>query len=216
MALSTVLGVITGIAFLMSHHVRVTVGDAWNWAYPDVVVGILAGAVVLLAVGLLDARRRIDTLRPLRSQVAERAREHDEAVFADLISLMPRSALNWVRDHDFNGPWQPDNFGPFERFTEERAGIEWRFQDADLEARRAAFKDASGNWLSKLAEYGAPVGAGNLYRIRPDRFASPITDALRARWKQEAGEVNEMSNRVVETYDALIEAGQIRGFRVLP
>jgi hypothetical protein len=159
---------------------------------------------------LAEAERDRADLAEEKAYSDERARAHDERLFADTRRAVPRKVITWLEDQDFNGPWGSSDPLAFFSYVDKAHPPEQRFIDPELEALRIAFYEAASTFAHTLANYSTH-GKGDIVRVRgPYNYPG-----AEERWEREAKELNALADPVVDAYNALIVAGQARGFDVL-
>jgi hypothetical protein len=190
-ALSTVAGRIsTGAAMA----VAIMVG-LWP-DHPRDIDPVRLGAVITTALAWLAAE----------IMSGRKPSDHDLALFARIIELMPESTVDFLRNHDFDNSFaKAPQDGLFEIADWE--GGRRQFLDGALQKKWAPLQAEIKAFVGVLAVGTGPVGAGPLFSVHPDH-----TDKMNPPdWvAQRIKELNKKASALSKTADAFERYGRNR------
>ncbi len=191
-------------------------GDALSWLGANPVVPVLAGLIsgAALLLGLREAAHP-DPAAPVDAEAAEEEEvvigpEHraaDKRTYEELVGLLTRNVIRFLREHDFGNAWSRELVMPLFEYEATRNDVEHRYLDAVLERRRQTLYAAVDSITTKLMRYG--VWAKNLdgfYEIVGSDLVrdEPPEGERHERWEERRAEINEAADVVVGAYDALV------------
>lgn len=85
--------------------------------------------------------------------------EADKETFADLVEMVPRRVIDFLRDQDFGSTWRGNQTEPLYIYVAERNAVEHRFHDKAIEGKRAQ--------LHRNCEAFVHTLAGTRYQAEP-------------------------------------------------
>lgn len=160
-------------------------------------LGLLATALAIRLV-VVERRGRLAEATP-------RQDKHDCGVMKDLMTIVSRENVRWLRQNDFGGPWEDDQLVPMTRLINDRNEVEHQFYDAELEERRQALHSAIKALLSESGQRAGIDGHGRVSISAWDDLSSHRSPEERAARKYESRElINKAADEVVVAYDALV------------
>lgn len=193
-------GVVGGVALVASNAGRRWLEDASGALYPMGVIGLLSLLVTAIAIRLVVVERR-----GRLAEVTPRRDEHDCDVMRDVMAIVSREDVRWLRQNDFGGPWEDDKLVPMARLVNDRNEVEHQFYDAELEERRQGLHAAIKVLLSESGQRAGINGHGRMSISAWDDLPSHRSPEERGARKCESREViNKAADEVVLAYDALV------------
>jgi hypothetical protein len=214
------------------------IADTAEWFYPVGVIVVLAVVIGVMTAIIVGLRRRLDQeregiaatrgerdraraerdraqqeLTSLRERSEPGRQRQDDETYRNLVAVLPREPVRFLRDHDFGGPWPADMTRPIWRFVEERNSVEDQFLDPELEDIRRRLHEAASRFAHASAQYGVPHRTLEGYhelagsdRRRDEPPEGPHYERFEA-WRQELG---ELADAAANAYDELVGAARTR------
>lgn len=120
-------------------------------------------------------------------------------------SLGASGAYEFARDHDFGASFLASRTDSWFDLMGDLNRPEAEFIDIELEKLRGDLLRTTASFASKVALYTSPLGSGNI-----QGFDSNYKYAYAQNYRLEADELNELSTKVAQAYEALIREGMRR------
>lgn len=226
-----VLAVAGGIGTAASKDFRRVMGDAAEWLWPFWLVVLLAAVALGLLLALLlklrslrgeretsaSARAAQHNAETRLTEIEQRAEpgrmNHDVTVLRAIRETLPRTEVDYWRDHDMGGPWHGDRTHHLMELLYDHNAVEDRFIDEGLEALRVELFEAADALMGKCAQYG--IGhrtLDNHYELgdSDSRRDNPPEGERYERFEARREELNTLADDLVAAYDALMSAAQPR------
>jgi hypothetical protein len=202
---SEVSGVVALVALALSKDARRWLAHAGEAIYPNGVIALLLLMVLGLVVRLVVVERR---------SAPGQQQERDRDLITDLMEVVGREAVVWMKQHDFGGPWNDEKLRPFFQLVFDWDEVEHRFHDRTLEERRQKLLAAIRVLYRESGQRAGIDGRGRTSISAWDDSPSRMTSEEREARKYESGRIlNEAADEVVVAYDALV--GRARDLDVL-
>ena len=126
--------------------------------------------------------------------------EMDRKLFNEIREILPSSgSVDYARSHDYGGAFLKESLDDFYKFYRCRTRPEFEFLDSDLEGVRSKLTNDIENFLDLIGRYAFR------HQIQPDWLHIDVQPEIAM---QIAKELNELANRVCQTYDDFIRLGR--------
>ena len=134
------------------------------------------------------------------------AHPNDIQLFNDFILMLPSETfVEFLKEHDFLGDFELESLAPLRQFIYEWDNAAHEFQDAALEKIRKELMDAAKDVNHKISKYTSPNSSG-WQAVRVDNLKHQ--DEHEARFRREAGFINEAVDVFVEKHQELVRKGR--------
>lgn len=182
------------------------IGDAADWL-GEHTVALIAFAVIVVGV-LAFAIGRASTFWGMRPGHLEA----DKETFADLIAIVPRRAIDFLKEHDFGNSWSGNETDPLYDYVAERNAVEHHFHDKAIERKRAQLYSDCEEFIHRLSGYSVPSGNGNFFEMNEKEWvrSHPPGDEAYNRYEAHRRELGELADAVVAAYDDLVVTARRR------
>ncbi|HEV2790421.1 MAG TPA: hypothetical protein VGV69_03895 [Solirubrobacterales bacterium] len=140
-------------------------------------------------------------------------RTADKATFEDLVKLVSRNEINFLKEHDFGNAWPDRIIYPLYGYRASRDAVEHQFHDQVLEGQRTRLHDAIKGFTEQLSSYSVPAESGNsFFELNEKQWvrSHPPGDETYRRFQAHRRELGELADVVVEAYDDLVREARRR------
>jgi hypothetical protein len=180
--------------------------DAADWL-GEHTVALIALAVIVVGI-LAFAIGRASTFWGIRPGHLEA----DKETFADLVEIVPRGVIDFLKEHDFGNSWSGNQTHPLYDYVAERNAVEHHFHDKPIERKRAQLHNDCEEFIHKLSGYSVPSGNGNFFEMNEKEWvrSHPPGDEAYERYEAHRRELGELADAVVAAYDDLVVTARMR------
>lgn len=174
--------------------------DAADWLRENP-VALIALAVILVGT-FAFAIGRMSTSWGMRPGHLEA----DKETFADLVEMVPRRVIDFLRDQDFGAAWRGNQTEPLYIYVAERNAVEHQFHDQAIERKRAQLHGDCEAFVHTLAGYSVPNGGGDFFEMNEKEWVRSHApgDETGRRYEAHRRELGELADAVVAAYDDLV------------
>ena len=140
--------------------------------------------------------------------------ELDRKLFTQIRELLPSvGIMTFLRDHVYMGAFPFDVHLDLYRFLENCRAPEFEFLDADLESLRNQLRCDIEEFLATIGQKTFPIKPGVNRVFAPDEVEMRATshdqvEQAYARARRTGDTLNELAQKICETYDELIRLGR--------
>jgi hypothetical protein len=179
-------------------------GEIGGFVYPGPLIGLMVLVIAVLIVALLRERGRAD----VEPELVER----DRRLMDDLVSVLPRASVTWIRGHDFGGSWTDQELRPFEVYMHERDAVECEFSDPEMEAKRAELMEAVKGFLHETA-MRAVEDRHERYTLKAwaDNPRPGPREEYEQRYQESRKVINDAADATTTAYDDLVALAKDKG-----
>ncbi|MGB7588238.1 MAG: hypothetical protein WBM00_05975 [Solirubrobacterales bacterium] len=170
-------------------------------------VALIALAMILVGIFSFAIGRRSSSwgMRPGHL-------EADKETFADLIEIVPRRVIDFLKEHDFGNSWSGNQTEPLYIYVAERNAVEHQFHNKAIERKRAQLQRDCEAFVHTLAGYAVPSGSGNFFEMNEKEWvrSHPPGDEADKRFEAHRRELGELADAVVAAYDDFVATARRR------
>jgi hypothetical protein len=190
--------------------------DAVSWLLANPIALVLIGLGLLSAL-LLAVREKFPA-KPKQAPVeaaagdakVELRPEHlaaDKRTFEELVALVPRENIRFLREHDFAGAWGRVFAMSFVEYVDTRNDVEHQFLDPALEEKRQALHKAASALTLRWMTYGvAAQRSADFFELAgSERRCDEAQEGEHyERYEKRRKEINDAADMVASAYDELV------------
>lgn len=182
---------------------RHAASEIGGFVYPGPLIGLLVLVIAALVLALIRERRQAETDPVLV--------ERDRRLMDDLVGVLPRASVTWMRGHDFGAPWTDRRLHAFNVFMHERDAVEWEFSDPEMEVKRAELMDAVKVFLYETAMRGG-LDRHERYTLKWEE--SPRQgqrEEFEQRYQASRKVINDAADATATAYDEVVTVAKDKG-----
>lgn len=141
------------------------------------------------------------------------AQDGDRETYEDIVGLVGRNEIRFLREHDFGNAWSREVTMSFFELVETRDGPEHEFHDQQLEGLRRRLQEASERLVSSLAadSHWVPGSDGMLQIVGSERRRDePPEGEHFERYEARREKLNRLAGDVASAYDNLVREARRR------